>query len=103
MFIIGNFLIAFANIIGIVLKLYLWVVIARAILSWINPAPYNDIVRQIIQAVYSLTDPVLNQIRKRLPVTYGGIDFSPIVVFLLIIFLEMFLVKSLIVMGYSLL
>ena len=90
MFILGNFLIAIAKVIDIVLSIFMWIVIARAVLSWVSPDPYNPIVRFINK----VTEPVLYQIRRRLPVTFGGIDFSPIIVFLGIIFLQRFLVQS---------
>ncbi len=91
MFIIGKFLAGLAKVTDIVLVFYMWVVIARAVLSWVSPDPYNPIVRFI----HNVTEPVLYQIRRRLPVTYGGIDLSPIIVFLAIIFLREFLVGSL--------
>lgn len=91
MFIVGNLLVALASIIGLVLNLYMWIIIARAVISWVNPDPYNPIVRFL----YSITDPVLLAIRRRLPLSFGGIDFSPIVVILVIIFLQRFLVASL--------
>jgi YggT family protein len=69
----------------------MWIVIARAILSWVSPDPYNPIVRFI----HKITEPVLHQIRKRLPLNFGGIDFSPILVLLAIIFLRQFVVQSL--------
>jgi YggT family protein len=69
----------------------MWIIIARAVISWVNPDPYNPIVRFL----YSITDPVLLAIRRRLPLSFGGIDFSPIVVILVIIFLQRFLVASL--------
>lgn len=91
MFVLSNLLIGFAKILDIVLSLYMWVIIARAILSWVNPDPYNAIVRFI----YQVTEPVLSRIRRMIP-TYGmGMDFSPIIVFLIIMFLQSFLVKSL--------
>ncbi len=99
MFIIGNFLMALAKVLQIVLNFYMWIVIARAILSWVNPDPANPIVR----IIYNITDPVMDRIRRFLPVSFGGIDFSPIVVFLAIIFLQEFLVKTLFIMGNSLL
>ncbi len=92
MFIIGYLLAAVAKVLDIVLNIYLWIVVARAILSWVNPDPYNAIVRFI----HSATEPVLYQIRSRLPVSFGGIDFSPILVFLIIIFLQNFVVNTLI-------
>ena len=90
MFILGRFLEALAIVISYVLTIYMWIIIARAIISWVNPDPYNPIVRFL----YSITDPVLLAIRRRLPLSFGGIDFSPIVVILAIIFLQKFLVAS---------
>jgi YggT family protein len=69
----------------------MWVIIAGAVLSWVNPDPYNPIVRFINTA----TEPVLYQIRKRLPVNFGGIDISPIVVLMAIMFLQAFVVNTL--------
>ena len=91
MFIVGNLLAALASVIGLVLNLYMWIIIARAVISWVNPDPYNPIVRFL----YSITDPVLLAIRRRLPLSFGGMDFSPIVIILAIIFLQKFLVASL--------
>ena len=91
MFVVGNLLVALASVIGLVLNLYMWIIIARAVISWVNPDPYNPIVRFL----YSITDPVLLAIRRRLPLSFGGIDFSPILVILTIIFLQRFLVASL--------
>ena len=91
MFILGRFLEALAIVISYVLTIYMWIIIARAVISWVTPDPYNPIVRFL----YSITDPVLLAIRRRLPLSFGGIDFSPIVVLLVIIFLQRFLVTSL--------
>ena len=87
----SNFLTAIAKVLDVVLVMFMWVVIARAILSWVSPDPYNPIVRFI----HNITEPVLYQIRKRLPLNFGGIDFSPILVLLAIIFLRQFVVQSL--------
>lgn len=91
MFIVGRFLEALAIVIYYVLNLYMYIIIARAVISWVNPDPYNPIVRFL----YSITDPVLLAIRRRLPLSFGGMDFSPIVIILAIIFLQKFLVASL--------
>jgi len=91
MFIIGNFIKAVAIILHYVLTFYMWIVIARAVLSWVNPDPYNPIVRFI----HNVTEPVLYRIRSKIPVSFGGIDFSPIIVILLVIFLQNFVVNSL--------
>jgi len=91
MFIIGNFIKAVAIILHYVLNFYMWIVIARAILSWVNPDPYNPIVRFI----HNVTEPVLYRIREKIPVNFGGIDFSPIIIILGVIFLQNFVVNSL--------
>lgn len=92
MFVLSNFLVAVAKILDIGLSLYMWIIIGRAVISWVNPDPYNPVVRFL----HSITDPVLYPIRRRLPVYFGGIDFSPILVILAIIFLQAFLVQTLI-------
>lgn len=91
MFLAVNFLGAIARILDIVLSAYLWCIIIRALLSWVNPDPWNPIVR-FLQRV---TEPVLAPIRRLLPVWRLGIDVSPIVVILAIYFVRDFLVASL--------
>ena len=88
---ISNLLLALAKILHMILNSYMWIIIARAILSWVNPDPYNPIVRFL----YSITEPVLYAIRRRLPVSLGGLDLSPMIVLLIIMFLDNFLVSSL--------
>jgi YggT family protein len=97
MFVISNFLVAIAKILNIALSLYMWIVIGRAIISWVSPDPYNPIVK-FLNAV---TEPVLYPIRKKIPINLGGIDFSPILVILAIIFLQSFLVKTLMQLAVS--
>ncbi len=90
MFIFGNLLMAIATILDIVLSIYMWIIIISALLSWVNPDPYNPIVR-FLNAV---TEPVLRPIRRR--IGYGlGVDFSPMVVILGILFVKYFLIASL--------
>ena len=91
MSIVNNFLFALAVVIDYVLFFFLIVIVARAVLSWVSPDPYNPIVRFI----HSVTEPVLYQVRKRIPVILGGIDFSPVIIILIIIFLQNFVVKTL--------
>ncbi len=91
MLIFANFFEAIAVVLDYVLSIYMWIVIAGAVLSWVSPDPYNPIVRFINTA----TEPVFYQIRKRLPVSFGGIDLSPVIVILAIIFLQTFVVKTL--------
>jgi YggT family protein len=97
MIILKNFIFALAQILDLVLTLYMWLIIIRAILSWVSPDPYNPIVRFI----HNMTEPVLYQIRKRIPVSFSGIDFSPIIVIFVVIFLKSFLVKTLIGLAGS--
>jgi YggT family protein len=98
MFVISNLLIAVARILDIGLTLYMWIVIGRAVVSWVNADPYNPIVRFL----YSATEPVLYAVRRRLPVAYGGIDFSPILVILGIVFLQAFVVQTLVQLAHRL-
>ncbi|MBF0203211.1 MAG: YggT family protein [Desulfamplus sp.] len=97
MYILGNLFKAVAVVLDYTLSIFMWIIIARAVLSWVNPDPYNNIVRFINNA----TEPVLYQIRKKIPVNFGGIDISPIIVMLGIIFLQNFLVASLHKMALS--
>ena len=95
MFVLSNFIIGLAKVIDIALTLYMWVIIFRALISWVNPDPYN----QIVIFLYRVTEPVLGPIRRRLPMRNIGIDFSPIIVILVIIFLKYFLVETMIQMA----
>jgi YggT family protein len=87
---ISNFLLALAKLVNIVLSVYIWIVIARAVISWVNADPYNPIVRFLVQ----ITDPLLTRIRRFLP-PLGPVDISPMVLILLIVFLQSFLVPTL--------
>ena len=90
MFIAANVLEGLAHVLDAVLTIYLWIILARAVISWVNPDPYNWIVQILIRA----TEPVLFAIRRRLG--YGmGIDFSPVIAILIIMFLQYALVLSL--------
>ncbi|MFH1139615.1 MAG: YggT family protein [Pseudomonadota bacterium] len=84
-----------ALILHLGLTVYMWMVIIRAVISWVSPSPHNQVVRFLARA----TDPVLYQIRRILPVFYGGIDFSPVILILLLVFLNDFVVASLSQIG----
>jgi len=93
MFVFGNFLIAIAKILDVALTILYWLILIRAVISWVNPDPYNP----IVQFLYKTTEPVLYPIRKILPTAFRfGIDISPIIAFLAILFLKSFLVRTLI-------
>ena len=98
MFILANLIIALGKVLGIVLDIYMWVVIIRALLSWVNPDPYNPIVRLL----HKLTDPVLGPLRRIIPLGAVGLDLSPMLVVMAIIFIKQFLITSLIEFGFRL-
>lgn len=98
MFILGNFIAALAKIIDMGLTLYMWIIVARALISWVNPDPYNP----IVNFLYRATEPVMAPIRRWLPLRGLGIDISPIIAIAAIIFLQGFLLKSLMELPYYL-
>lgn len=95
MFVFGKFIIGIAQVLDILLGAYKWIVIVSALISWVNPDPYNPIVRFL----YSVTEPVFRPIRRLIGYRLGPLDISPLVVILAIIFAQTFLVGSLIEIG----
>jgi YggT family protein len=91
MFVISNFLNALATLFDLVLSAYLWIIIGRAIISWVNADPYNPIVRFL----YDVTEPLLSRIRRVVPLFGGGIDFSPMILIVAVMFLRSFIVPTL--------
>ena len=91
MFALGNFLAAVAKLLDLVLTLYIVIIIARAVISWVNPDPFNPIVRFL----YRVTEPVLRPVRNALPLQGLGLDLSPMIVLLGIYFLDWFVVSTL--------
>jgi YggT family protein len=98
MFIFANLLLASARILDVLLSAYMWVVIISALISWVNPDPYNPIVRFL----YSVTEPVFRRIRRIIGFRLGVIHISPMVVILAIMFVKYFLIQSLIELAYKL-
>ncbi|MEM7009591.1 MAG: YggT family protein [Thermodesulfobacteriota bacterium] len=88
----GNFIGAIATVLDLVLNVYMWIIVARAIISWVSPSPYNP----IVQFLYRATEPVLRYARRIIPPIGGTLDLSPIIVLLAIVFLRQFLVQSLV-------
>ena len=97
MFVLGDLFITIARIVDTLLEVYKWVVIVAALISWVNPDPYNPIVRFL----HSVTEPVFRPIRRLIGYRLGPIDISAIVVILAIIFIQSFLVRTLIKVGYK--
>jgi len=97
MFIFGNLIIAIADILDIALTVYMWILIISAVISWVNPDPYNPIVRTL----HLLTEPVLRPIRRLIGYRLGPLDISPMIAILAIYFIKKFLIVSLIEFGYK--
>lgn len=97
MFIAGNILQGLAYVLDTVLFLYMWLIIIRTLLSWVNPDPWNPIVQFLVRA----TDPVLIVIRRRVGLL-GGVDVSPILAILLIMFLQYAVVQTIQDIGFRL-
>lgn len=91
MFVVGNLIAVLAKLLYYALNIYMWIIIIRALLSWVNPDPYNP----IVQFLYRVTEPVLSFVRRKLPIGSLGIDFSPMIVILIIWLLQEFLVRTL--------
>lgn len=91
MFVFSNLLAAFAHIISVVLNILYWLILIRALVSWVNPDPFNP----IVQMLEKTTEPILAPIRRMLPAALRfGIDISPLIAFLGIMFLRSFLVQT---------
>jgi YggT family protein len=91
MFVASNFISSLAYVIDMLLYFYMWIIIFRALITWVNPDPYNP----IVQFLYKVTEPVLYPIRRMMGAYSIGIDLSPMIAILLIFFLQRFLVTSL--------
>ncbi|PLX91093.1 MAG: YggT family protein [Desulfuromonas sp.] len=91
-------IVALARIIDLAFNLYIFIVIARALVSWVNPDPYNPIVRFL----HNATDPLLYRIRRFIPFQLGAFDFSPIVLLLALSVLQQVLVGFLFRLANSL-
>jgi YggT family protein len=97
MFVFGNVILGIARVLGVVLNIYMWIIVIRALLSWVNPDPYNP----IVQFLTRITEPVLRPLRKLVPTWKLGVDLSPLIAILIIYFLEIALVDTLVRIGNS--
>jgi YggT family protein len=95
MFVFGDLIVSVAKILDILLGMYKWIIIISALISWVNPDPYNPVVRFL----YQVTDPVLRPIRRLIGYRLGPIDISPLIVIIAIIFVQSFLIKTLMKIG----
>jgi YggT family protein len=97
MFILANFLFATAQVLDYVLWAYLWILVGRFVISFVN-ADYDN---PVVRFLYAATEPVLERVRDRMPVFAAGWDLAPLVVWIAIIFLQRFFVRSLYDLAYS--
>ncbi|MBL7661293.1 YggT family protein [bacterium] len=98
MILLANFFIATANLLGGLISIFIFLFIARAILSWVNPDPRNP----IVQFLYGSTEPVLRKVRSKIP-PMGMFDISIVVIILGLYFIDQFLVASLRTYGQMML
>ncbi len=91
MFAVGNLLFSLATILDFILTMVNWLIIIRALISWVSPDPYNP----IVQFLYKTTDPILAPLRRLMPAYSLGIDISPIVALVFVWFLKLFVVRTL--------
>lgn len=99
MFALSNLVAALARVVDVVLTIAYWLILIRALISWVNPDPFNP----LVQFLYKTTEPILAPIRRILPVGFRfGIDISPIIAFLIIMFLKSFVVTSLLELSLRL-
>lgn len=95
MFVLSNFIVAVARVLDMVLEIVKWFILIRALISWVSPDPFNP----IVQFLTRVTEPILAPIRRLLP--QMPFDLSPIIAFLVILFLKQFLVQTLFDIAFS--
>ena len=95
MFVLGNFFQAVGQVLSFIIDILWWLIIIRALLSWVNPDPQN----MIVQFIERTTEPILFPLRQLIPVYKIGIDISPILAIIILYFLKSFAVPTLIGIG----
>jgi YggT family protein len=90
-FVLGNFLSAIAWVLDNVITIYTFVIVVNALLSWVRPDPFNPIVR----ALATMSDFLLDPIRRLIPMHSLGVDLSPLIAILFLFFTRVFVVQTL--------
>lgn len=98
MFIVSNLITAIAVCLNIAVTIVWWLIIIRALISWVNPDPYNP----IVQFLYKATEPILAPFRKIFPIYNIGIDISPIFAIIALAFVRYFVIQSLFGLAFRL-
>lgn len=90
MMVLDSFLVAFVQILHLIITAYIFIIIACALISWVNPDPFN----KIVQILYRLSAPAYALVRKtKIPTIFGGIDLAPFIIILVLQFLDIFLMR----------
>ena len=89
--VVGTLLNAVAVILSMLINLYVWVIVIAALVSWVRPDPYNP----IVQVLNRLTQPLYARLRSIIPTAINGIDFAPLIVAVLLKFIDLSLVQIL--------
>lgn len=97
MFLLSNLLTACAQVLDILINILWWAILIRALISWVNPDPFNP----IVVALQRVTEPLLTPFRRILPMHQMGIDFAPLLAMLALLFIRAFLIKSLYDIAYQ--
>ena len=89
MIVFSTFLLAFAQILDMIVNIYIWVIIINSLISWVRPDPYNP----IVQILNRLSEPAYDFVRRIMPTVIGGIDLAPIIIILALQFISLFFIK----------
>lgn len=89
MIVLSTFLVAFAQILDMIVNIYIWVIIINSLISWVRPDPYNP----IVQILNRLSEPAYDFVRRIIPTVIGGIDLAPIIIILALQFISLFFIK----------
>ncbi len=100
MYALGSLLVTLAQMLSMILNVYQLIIIGVVIISWVNPDPYNPIVRFLRQ----VTEPVFSQVRRILPraLFRTGLDFTPLIVLLILFFINNWVLGLLVASGQTL-
>jgi len=98
MIVIATLLQALAQILHMVINIYIWIIIIAALLTWVQPDPYNP----IVQTLYRLSEPAYRFVRRYIPTVVGGIDLAPLIIIIGLQFVDLFFVKLLMNLAYRL-
>ena len=89
MIVLSTFLLAFAQILDMIINIYIWVIIINSLISWVKPDPYNP----IVQILSRLSEPAYDFVRRIIPTVIGGIDLAPVIIILALQFISLFFIK----------